>query len=98
MVCSIFNNKNDVDLFVFDLMWRHQRHQRCLHGRRHKRANVTCTQRPRDPAYKDGFAGIQRLRPVHDKVAVTQVPGTDLDLCKVETDNCNVPSLVFVSI
>lgn len=41
---------------------------------------VTCTQGPGYPPYKDGLAGVQRLGAIHDKVTVTQVPGTDLDL------------------
>jgi len=41
---------------------------------------ITCTQGTRDTPDKDGLPRVQRLRAVHYKVAVVQVPGPDLDL------------------
>lgn len=40
----------------------------------------TGTQGTRDAAHKYGLPGVQRLRSVHHKVTVVQVPGADLDL------------------
>lgn len=43
-------------------------------------AIFTCSQRTRDAAHKDGLAGIKRLRSIHHKIAVAQVPRTNLHL------------------
>lgn len=40
----------------------------------------TCTERTRDASHKDGFPRVQRLRSIHHKITVVQVPRADLDL------------------
>lgn len=40
----------------------------------------TCTERARNSSHKDGFPWVKRLRSIHHKVAVIQVPWADLDL------------------
>lgn len=40
----------------------------------------TCTEWTRDASHKDGFPRVQRLRSIHHKIAVVQVPRADLDL------------------
>ena len=48
--------------------------------------SLTGSQWPRNTSDKDSFPRIQGLRTVHDKVAVTQVPRTNLNLklCEVK--------------
>lgn len=59
---------------------RQENPEHVLNSRRNKGRALTCSQRTRDSAHKDGFAGIQRLRSVHDKITVAQVPGANLNL------------------
>lgn len=40
----------------------------------------TSTKWTRDASHKDGLPGVQRLRSIHHKITVVQVPGADLDL------------------
>lgn len=40
----------------------------------------TSTKWTRDTSHKDGLPGVQRLRSIHHKITVVQVPGADLDL------------------
>lgn len=41
---------------------------------------ITRSQGTRDTPHKDGLAGIKRLRSVHNKITVAQVPRADLNL------------------
>lgn len=56
-----------------------------------KKTNIkmwgTCTKRTRDPAHKYGFPWVQRLRSIHHKITVVQVPWADLDLSNKEKAN-----------
>lgn len=45
----------------------------------------TSTEWARDASYKYGLPGVQRLRSVHHKITVVQVPGADLDLSHTHT-------------
>lgn len=40
----------------------------------------TCTKWTRDPSHKYGLPRVQRLRSIHHKITVIQVPRADLDL------------------
>lgn len=45
----------------------------------------TSTKWTRDTSHKDGLPGVQRLRSIHHKITVIQVPGADLDLSHMHT-------------
>ncbi len=47
---------------------------------------ATCTERTRDTSNKDGFPRVQRLRSIHHKIAIVQVPRADLDLSHTKTN------------
>ena len=50
----------------------------------------TCSEGARNTAHKDGLAGIERLRSIHHKVTVAQVPRSNLHLVKIAL-NCKSP-------
>ncbi|KAG7220091.1 hypothetical protein INR49_008985, partial [Caranx melampygus] len=67
-----------------------------------RKVKDTCAQRTRDSSHKDGFPRVQRLRPVHHKVTVIQVPGADLDLSHTttwfsSTTNCTQTDSSFMN-
>lgn len=53
-----------------------------------KRVNGdTCTERTRDTSHKYGLPGVQRLRSIHHKITVIQVPWADLDLSHMKPES-----------
>lgn len=54
-----------------------------------KKKKNTGTERTRDTSNKDGFPWVQRLRSIHHKITVIQVPGADLDLWRTKQTGFN---------
>ncbi len=57
---------------------------------------ITCSEWSRYPSYKDGLPRIERLRPIHHKICVTQVPWSDLNLQNYKTGPETLAILVII--